>query len=106
MPALPYHAVVVATLQEQGKSKSWLSQRSGVSRNTIDNWAKQPRAPQAGTVVAVAKVLGIHPKLALQLAGVADVIERYEIDEQDGVPNLASVPTDVLMAELRRRIPD
>ncbi|MDH2424838.1 helix-turn-helix transcriptional regulator [Sphaerisporangium sp. TRM90804] len=100
-PAAPFHALVLATLNEQGKSQNWLHKRTGISRNTISAWAKQPRPPQAGTVLAVADALGIDRGEALRLAGVmADTKAALEGTTVD----LSEVDTEVLLAEIRRRI--
>ncbi|MFI6510044.1 helix-turn-helix domain-containing protein [Streptosporangium sp. NPDC050855] len=109
-PAAPFHALVVSTLKRQGKNMTWLGQRSGVSRNTIGNWAKQPRPPQPGTVLQVADALGIEHDRALQLSGLTDA-PPPPLGED--LADLSTVPTDALVDqlrligdELRRRIPD
>lgn len=100
-PAAPFHARVIATLNDQGRSLNWLHQQTGISRNTFAAWAKQPRPPQAKTVLAVANALGIDRGEALRLAGVMDdskaAIEGTTVD-------LSEVDSDVLLAEIRRRL--
>jgi hypothetical protein len=99
-PALPLYQRVVAELATQGRSKTWLHQRTGVARNTVDNWAKQPRAPQAGTVLSVTRELGIADDEALELAGITPTgVVVTTVD-------LAVIGTDALLAEIRRRIPE
>lgn len=66
-----YRAVMEATALK-GWTKAELSERSGVSRSTIDNWAKNPRPPQARSVAAVADALGIDRAEAVRLAGIVD----------------------------------
>lgn len=102
-PAAPYYALVVDRLKRDGKGKLWLSQRSGVSRNTVDNWAKQPKPPQPATVLAVADVLGIDHDEALRLAGISPTATEPE----EGEPvDLSKVSIDDLLAEVRRRVKD
>lgn len=98
-PAAPLHDRVIAELARQGRTKTWLHQHSGVARNTLDNWARQPRPPQIGTVLSVAAALGIDPEEAARLAGITAETVPAGAD-------LASVDTDVLLAEVRRRIPE
>lgn len=102
-PAAPFHAAVMEALKTRGLTKSQLHQRSGVARSTIDTWATQPRPPQPATVLAVADVLDIDRGEALRLAGVlADTKATVEGTTVD----LSEVDTDVLLAEVRRRIPN
>lgn len=101
-PARPFLELIEATLNQQGRTKTWLSQRSKVNRNTINNWGTQPRTPQAANVLAVADALGIEQRRALRLAGLSTDMPRAEGDALD----LAGVPTDDLLAEIRRRIKD
>jgi transcriptional regulator with XRE-family HTH domain len=102
-PAAPFHQAVVRALRDQRKTKLWLHQETGIARNTINAWETQPRPPQARTVMAVADALGMDRIEALQLAGIVPGV-TVEVEE-DAVP-LAAVDTDVLLAEIRRRIPD
>lgn len=107
-PARQFFDLIEATLNKQGKTKTWLAQRSKVNRNTINNWSWQPRAPQSANVLAVADALNIEHDKALRLAGLSTPRPI------EGEPlNLAEVPTDDLTSllhrvgdELRRRIPD
>lgn len=101
-PARPFLELIEATLNRQGKTKAWLAQRSKVNRNTINNWGTQPRTPQAANVIAVADALNIEQDRALRLAGLRTDMPRGE----SGTADLAAVPTDDLLAEIRRRIPD
>lgn len=101
-PARPLLELVEATLNQQGRTKTWLAGRSQVSRAAINNWRHQPRTPQAASVIAVADALGIDPDRALRLAGLSTETPRAE----SGTADLATVPTDDLLAEIRRRIPD
>jgi len=108
-PAAPLHALVLATLAEQGRSQNWLHKRTGVSRNTIASWKTQPRPPQAGTVLTIADALGIDRGEALRLAGVMDDASAARTGT---APDLSEIPTDALVEELhrigdelRRRIP-
>lgn len=101
-PAAPFHAAVMQALKTRGMTKAQLHQKSGVARSTIDTWKAQPRPPQAATVLAVADVLEIDRGEALRLAGVlADTKAAAEGTTVD----LSDVDTDVLLAEIRRRIP-
>lgn len=101
-PARQFFELIEATLNQQGKTKAWLAQRSKVNRNTINNWGTQPRTPQAANVLAVADALNIEQHRALRLAGLSTEMPRGDSDSLD----LATVPTDALLAEIRRRIPD
>lgn len=109
-PALPLYKEILARLLTAGETKTWLSRTSGVSRGSIDNLAKQPRPPYAGTVVALADTLGIDRDEALRLAGVF----AAETTTPPSTPlELHEVSSDVLVAEinrlaaeLRRRIPE
>jgi lambda repressor-like predicted transcriptional regulator len=101
-PAKPLYDAVLAALAAQGRSKNWLHLRSGVARNTIDNWRTRPRAPQSRTVLAVAHALGMDPDEALRLAGVV----KDPPEPVREVPDLSWVSTDDLLREVRRRIPD
>lgn len=102
-PAAPFHDAVTRKLAELGKTKTWLHQHSGVARTTINKWAHQQTPPHPKAVMPVADALGIPRTEALRLAGVlADV--TVEIDGA-ALP-LAEVDTDLLLAEIRRRIPD
>lgn len=102
-PAAPFHQAVLRALRDQRKNKLWLHKETGVARNTINAWATQPRPPQARTVIRVADALGIDHAEALRLAGLAPSIAITA--EKTPVP-LSEVDTDVLLAEIRRRIPD
>lgn len=101
-PARPFFELIEATLNRIGKTKAWLSQRSKVNRNTINNWGTQPRTPQAANVIAVADALNIEQDRALRLAGLRTDTPR----DESRTPNLTTIPTDDLLAEIRRRIPD
>ncbi|MFI7125922.1 helix-turn-helix domain-containing protein [Nonomuraea sp. NPDC050153] len=101
-PARPFLDLIEATLNRQGKTKAWLAQRSKVNRNTINNWGTQPRTPQAANVIAVAEALNIEQDRALRLAGLRTDMPRAEGEALA----LAAIPTDDLLAEIRRRIPD
>lgn len=97
-PAAPWYDRVIAELAQQGQSKSWLNRRSGVSRATIENWATQPKAPQAGTVAAVADVLGIPRAEAAKLAGLpVNVLTAVFVD-------LSEISDEDLVAEVLRRM--
>lgn len=100
-PAAKWHAAVMAELAKQGHTRNWLHRRSGVARNTIDRWATQPHPPQAGTVLAVAKALGLDHAWALRLAGVPGA---EAVAEAATPAPLGGAATDDLLAELRRRI--
>lgn len=109
-PARPFLDLIEATLKQQGKTKTWLAQRSSVSRAAINNWGWQPRPPQPGTVLQVADALGIEHDKALRLAGLTDEAPP-PLDA--GLSDLSTVPTDALVDqlrligdELRRRIPE
>jgi transcriptional regulator with XRE-family HTH domain len=102
-PAAPFHAAVVEALKTRGMTKAQLHQRSGVARSTLDTWKTQPRPPQAATVLAVADALDIDRGEALRLAGV--LADTKAVKEGTTV-DLSDVDTDVLLAEIRRRIPD
>lgn len=99
-PARPLLELIEATLNRQGKTKAWLSQRSKVNRNTINNWGTQPRTPQAANVLAVADALNIERDKALRLAGLRTGMPRATGEVLD----LTAVPIDDLLAEIRRRI--
>lgn len=116
-PALPFLQLVEATLAERGQTKTWLSQRSGVTRATLNNWRTKPRSPQASSVLAVADVLDIDHQKALRLAGLPSVGEALPAD--DGADLSALQPPalverihrltselDRLTDELHRRIKD
>lgn len=97
-PAAKFHKRVVTELARQGMSKNQLHIRSGVARNTIDNWATQPKSPQAGTVAAVADVLGIPREEAAKLAGLpVNTLTAVSVD-------LSSVSDEDLAAEVLRRM--
>jgi hypothetical protein len=100
-PAARFHEAVLRVLQEQGRSKNWLHNKTGVARSTVDAWAIQPRPPQARTVLAVAEALGMDRTDALRLAG---VLADLTVDINDEAVALTELDTDVLLAELRRRI--
>jgi transcriptional regulator with XRE-family HTH domain len=72
-PARPWYELIVKTIALRGWSKTTLSERSGISRSTIDNWQRNPRKPQASAVNAVADSLGIPREKAHELAGVLPV---------------------------------
>lgn len=99
-PARQFYELVEATLNKQGKTKSWLAQRSKVNRNTINNWATQPRTPQAGNVLAVADALGIEHERALRLAGLRT--EEPRVD--NSAPTVAEASDEELLAEVLRRL--
>ncbi len=110
IPGRPLYDHVVELLNRQGKTKTWLAQRAGVSRVTIENWTKQPKPPQSATVLAVADALGIDHDKALRLAGLLPN-EPHPLLGPDA--DLTKVPSDELVAqigrlaaELRRRIPE
>ena len=65
--------LVMETTALKGWTKAELSDRSGVARSTIDGWARNPRPPQARSVVAVADTLGIDRAEAVRLAGIVTV---------------------------------
>lgn len=90
-------------LKTRGLTKSQLHQRSGVARSTIDTWKTQPRPPQPATVIAVADVLEIDRGEALRLAG---VLADTKAATDGTTVDLSDVDTDVLLAEVRRRIPN
>lgn len=99
-PARRFYELVEATLNKQGKTKSWLAQRSKVNRNTINNWATQPRTPQAGNVLAVADALGIEHERALRLAG----LRTEEPSVDNSAPTVAEASDEELLAEVLRRL--
>ncbi|MER7361844.1 helix-turn-helix transcriptional regulator [Nonomuraea wenchangensis] len=95
-PAKPFLDLVEATLAEMGRTKTWLSQRSNVSRATINNWAHQPRTPQSASVIAVAEALGIDQRRALRLAGLPSTGSAPETE----APDLSSMPLPALAERL------
>lgn len=96
-PALPFLQLVEAALAERGQTKTWLSQRSGVTRTTLNNWRSKPRSPQASSVLAVADTLGIDHKKALRLAGLpADTSAAADLT------NLTDLPTGVIVEKLHQ----
>ena len=101
-PARPFYDAIARALAAQGRSKNWLHLRSGVARNTIDNWKTRPRPPMSRTVLAVAHALGMDADEALKLAG---IVKEPPETAQEG-PDLTGVSTDDLLAEIRRRIPE
>lgn len=109
IPGRPLYDHVVELLARQGRTKSWLAQRAGVSRVTLENWSKQPKPPQSATVLAVADALGMDHDEALRLAG---LIPGGTTIPGGAPTELHEVPSDALVAEinrlaaeLRRRIP-
>lgn len=100
-PAAPLYAAVEAALSAQGKTKTWLHETSGIARTTIDRWKTQKNPPLAATVVPVAKTLGIDEAEALRLGGVGTDVT---VTQEAGPVSLADLDTDVLLAEIRRRI--
>lgn len=96
--ALLYEAVDEA-IKRTGLTKVQVHRRSGVARSTIDGWKTRMTPPHASTVLSVARVVGISDDEALRLAG---------LKGPQPVPpaDLAEVPTDDLLAEIRRRIED
>ena len=98
-PAAPLYEAVTDALKRIGMTKVQLHQRSGVARSTIDGWKTRMTPPHAATVLNVARVVGIEDDEALRLAG---------LKGPKAIPpaDLAEVPTDDLLAEIRRRIPD
>lgn len=97
-PALPLLELVEATLNLQGKTKTWLAEHSDVTRAAINNWRRQPRSPQAATVLAVADALGIEHGQALRLAGLSTGLPETE----SGPLDLTAMPTDALVQLLHR----
>jgi transcriptional regulator with XRE-family HTH domain len=95
-PAKPFLDLVEATLAEMGRTKTWLSQRSNVSRAAINNWAHQPRTPQASSVIAVATALGLDQKRALRLAGLPSTGDALETETTD----LSEMPLPALAERL------
>jgi transcriptional regulator with XRE-family HTH domain len=96
-PASRFLDLVEATLAQQGKTKTWLAQRSEVSRATINNWRKQPRTPQAASVLAIADVLGIGHDEALRLSG----LPRAEQPPAD-TTDLSALPLAAIVEEIHR----
>lgn len=96
-PAKPFLDLVEATLAERGQSKTWLSQRSGVTRTTLNNWRSKPRSPQASSVIAVADTLGIDRQKALRLAGLPANPPTTE-----DLANIADLPTPALVEKLHQ----
>lgn len=96
-PALPYLELVEATLAKQGRTKTWLSKRSGVSRAAINNWRTQPRTPQASSVLAVADALGLDHDRALRLSGLPADAEPIA----EGA-RLSELPTTVIVEKLHQ----
>src|SRR5690606_18912553 len=95
----PLYEAVTDALKRIGMTKVQLHQRSGVARSTIDGWKTRMTPPHAATVLNVARVVGIEDDEALRLA---------VLKGPKAIPpaDLAEVPTDVVLAEIRRRIPD
>lgn len=102
-PAARFHEAVLRALADQNRSKNWLHTKTGVARSTIDAWKTQPRPPQARTVLKVAEALRMDRTEALRLAG---VLTDLTVNVAGETVALAEVDTDVLLAEIRRRIPD
>lgn len=98
-PALPLYEAVMERLKATGTTKLQLHQRSGVARSTVDAWRTRLTTPQPSTVLSVARELGINEDEALRLAGLKGPLPVPPAD-------LAEVPTDDLLAEIRRRIKD
>lgn len=97
-PALPFLELVEATLNRQGKTKTWLAEHSKVSRAAINNWRGQPQPPQAATVLAIADALGIEHDRALRLAGRS----TDPIEAEGGPLDLPAMPTDALVQLIHR----
>ena len=97
-PARPFLELVEAALASQGKTKTWLSQRSQVSRATINNWRTAPRTPHAANVLSVADALGIDRDKALRLAGLPSVGGESADDATD----LSALPTAAIVERIHR----
>jgi transcriptional regulator with XRE-family HTH domain len=89
----------MATLKEQGRSQNWLHKRTGVSRNTLTSWSRQPRPPSARTVLSVADALGLDRAEALRLGG---VMSDATAAREGVAADLSEIPTDALVEELHR----
>jgi transcriptional regulator with XRE-family HTH domain len=103
-PAIRFYEAVTRALAKQGLNKAQLHQRSGIARSTVDNWRTGAKVPHAASVIAVADALGIDREEALRMAG--HDVPTGHAPEREGLIDLSEVDTDVLMAEIRRRIPD
>jgi transcriptional regulator with XRE-family HTH domain len=97
-PARPFLELIEATLASQGKTKTWLAKRAGVSRAAINNWRAQPRTPQASSVLAVADTLGIGHDKALRLAGLPSAGSTAPDDATD----LSAFTPPALMERIHR----
>lgn len=98
-PARPWYEAIIKTIALRGWSKTTLSERSGISRSTIDNWQRNPRRPQASAVNAVADSLGIPRERAHELAGIMP--SGSPVERGPG----STVPPDVL-AVIRKHYPE
>lgn len=102
-PAAAFHARLEEELKKLGHNKAWLAREADVARSTINNWKTGRKPPQAAKVNQVAAVLKIDPAEARRLAGLEDAV----VADATGEPQpLSEIDTDVLLAEIRRRIPD
>lgn len=79
-PALPFYELVERIRNRNGWTKVRLAREIGVNRGTVDNWARQSRAPLAATIVPVAEALGIDIDEALALAG---IVPRGQVERVD-----------------------
>lgn len=93
-PARPWYDAVIEELALKGWTKAELTERSGVAKSTIDNWAKNPRKPQSAKVNAVADELGIPRKRALRLAGIIASAPDVPKEVQDAVRKAWPDPAD------------
>ena len=55
-----------AVLEEQGRSLTWLAQRTGVSRAAVYAYSQRARRPQRAWFERVAEVLGVPVSLIVE----------------------------------------
>lgn len=95
-PGRPWYDHVIREIALRGWGKTELSERSGVSRTTIDRWEHGQMVPRPGPVNKVADVIGTDRRHAHELAGI--------IARVSAAPTAPSpVPPDLVRDVMRNR---
>jgi transcriptional regulator with XRE-family HTH domain len=68
---------ITELLDSMGKTQSWLSEKSGVGRTTLNNWINNGASPKVKDLVNIAMALGVS--LEWLATGSDNLYENYSL---------------------------
>lgn len=89
------------TEKSGGATQTEIAERTGLTQPTVNRW--RTSKPKVDNVIAFARA---YDRPVLEAFVAAELISKEDAEITEVAADLAEVPTDDLLAEIRRRIPD